>query len=192
MLLKAWIRLVLAITAGVVVVLAGIHVGLDVGGGNHSPTTTITRPERVDGSTAAPVTVTTTTAGQHIVTVTDTVVRTKTHVVIAPPANRGIHIAYGAFRGKVKIIGAQWHPYDRTFGAARLDMQAEYTAKRGCRVVKSFGVAGTLFDRHGAIAETSSTSVFDLVRGIRAPATIRFFTRGAPGRIELLVTALHC
>jgi hypothetical protein len=121
-----------------------------------------------------------------------TVTETEKHVVTEPPTGHGIHIAYGAFAGKVRIVGAQWHPYDRTIGAARVDMQAEYTGKAGCRAVKSLGVAATLFDSPGRIAETSSTDVFDLARGVRTPITIRFFSRTAHGRIELVVTKLNC
>jgi hypothetical protein len=177
-LLKAWIRLAVAIAAGIAVVLAGVHVGLDVGGGGHpaSPSTTMGSPSTVVRASVSTVTVT----------------RVRTRVVTEPPTGHGIHIAYGAFAGKVRIVGAQWHPYDRTIGAARVDMQAEYTGKAGCRAVRSLGVAATLFDSAGRIAETSSTDVFALARGVRTPITIRFFSRTAHGRIELVVTKLSC
>ena len=125
-------------------------------------------------------------------TVTVTETRVRTRVVKEPPTGRGIHIAYGAFAGKVRIVGAQWHPFDRAIGAAHLDMQAEYTGKASCRVVKSLGVDASLFDPAGKIAETSSTNAFDLVRGVRVPITIRFFDRGARGGIDVVVTALSC
>ena len=94
--------------------------------------------------------------------------------------------------GKVRIVGAQWHSFDRTIGAARVDMQAEYMGGAGCRILKALGVAATLFDKRGRIAETSNTGVSDLAKGVRTPITIRFFSRAARGRIELVVTTLSC
>jgi hypothetical protein len=177
---RASIRLIVAIAATFAAVLAGVNVGLDVGNSNHSTSTTITVSR-------------TTSVAQRVVppvTVTETTVRTR--VVNEPPADPGIVVNYGAFAGKVRIVGAQWHSFERTIGAARVDMQVEYMGGAGCRVVKAFGVAATLFDRSGRIAETSNTGVSNLVRGVRTPITIRFFSRATRGRIELVVTTLSC
>ena len=180
MLSRASIRLIITVAAAIAVVLAGVHVGLDVGTSDHSTSTTITVSRIASGNHRVVPTV----------TVRETTVRNR--IVTEPPFGRGIVVNYGAFVGKVRIVGAQWHSFDRTIGAARVDMQAEYMGGAGCRILKALGVAATLFDKRGRIAETSNTGVSDLAKGVRTPITIRFFSRAARGRIELVVTTLSC
>jgi hypothetical protein len=192
-LLRAWIRLALVIAAGIAIVLAGIHVGVDVGGGEHESSPAPGSSPTAGGTrTVTTVTTRTSPTKTTVMTVTVTETHVRTHVVTEPPTGRGIHIAYGAFAGKVRLVGAQWHPFDRTIGAAHLDMQAEYTGNARCRVAKSLGVTASLFDTKGTIAETSSTDAFDLARGVRVPITIRFFTRKPRGHVDVVVTGLTC
>ena len=71
-------------------------------------------------------------------------------------------------------------------------MQARYAGRGGCRIATRFGLAATLFDSSGRIAETSGTGASNVVQGVSFPLTIQFFTKVKRGRIELRVTDLRC
>ena len=173
------------VLAGVVLFLSGLRVGFDGFGKTvQARTTTITQ--------ASTVVRTIKRRAKAATPSTSTVVRIRTRVESKPPTGHGITLHYGAFAGKVRIIGSQWHAFSPTLGVSRVDMQVAYTGGLRCSVLRLLAVDATLFDASGRIAETSSGNASSLARGVAYPVTIRFLSRVRRGPIELVVATAQC